>query len=210
MNNLQTPPNQSPIGYGLIGLGLLFLSTVIFGYSIFDLWPFFIIVPGVVMFLLAQRGNGPSGLAVPGAITAGTGFILLYQYMTGHWESWAYAWALYPVFTGIGLSVVAERSQNETMMNSVKASMRWGMIAFALGWAFFEGIIFNSGGFNSLIVPLILILSGVGMLYWRPQQKQKFSENGKAKYADVYPRPEQTLQARIDAALAEDDEEIMR
>lgn len=208
MNNMQTHPNPPVAAFGLIGLGFLFLGSVIFGYNIFNLWPFFMIVPGAVMFMVAQRG-GPAGLSVPGAITGGTGLILLYQSMTGHWESWAYAWALYPVFTGIGLSVMGRNMMNEHMVASGQNSIRFGLLAFAIGWAFFEGMIFNSGGLGGLALPLALIAAGVAMLYWRPAGagKRKFGPQHKAKYADVHGDPQSSLQARIDAALAEDDED---
>lgn len=206
MNNLQTRPGQSVFAYGLIGLGLLFLGSMVFGYGMGDLWPFFIIVPGVVLFMSAQRHNDAAGLAVPGAIVTGTGMILLYQNMTGHWESWAYAWALYPVFTGMGLVMMGQDAQNESMINSGKGSIRWGLIAFMIGWAFFEGMIFNSGGLRGILLPVVLIAGGVIMLYGRPAQKRKQSLNGKVKYADVYSETGDSLQARIDAALAEDDE----
>ena len=61
---------------------------------------------------LVQRRDGffqrveqlPRGLgfAIAGTIVTTIGFLLLYQDSTGHWESWAYAWALLTLAAGLG------------------------------------------------------------------------------------------------------------
>ena len=70
-------------------------------------WPFFVIVPGVVILFVAltARGAISEGLAILGSIVTMTGLILLFQDATNHYESWAYVWAL--VFPGaIGLGMI--------------------------------------------------------------------------------------------------------
>src|SRR5215813_518898 len=95
----------------LIGLGLLFLLGQILNVSIFSfLWPFFVIIPGAAFLYFAiTGGKNTAGLAVPGTVVTGTGLILLYQSLTNHWESWAYAWTLYPVFVGLALTFMGRR-----------------------------------------------------------------------------------------------------
>src|ERR1700736_6305464 len=70
-------------------------------------WPFFVIVPGLVILFLALTASGAvsEGLAILGSIITVTGLVLLFQDGTDHYESWAYAWAL--VFPGaIGLGMI--------------------------------------------------------------------------------------------------------
>ena len=70
-------------------------------------WPFFLIVPGLVILFVALTASGAvsEGLAILGSIITVTGLVLLFQDGTDHYESWAYAWAL--VFPGaIGLAMI--------------------------------------------------------------------------------------------------------
>ncbi len=89
----------------LILLGVLFLVIRvvpgIFGHMS---WPFIVIGVGVAFLVLAVVTWTP-GLAVPGCIVGGIGGILYYQNYTGHWESWAYVWALIPGFVGVGVFI---------------------------------------------------------------------------------------------------------
>jgi hypothetical protein len=65
-------------------------------------WPLIVIGVGAA-FLLSGAGTSAVGLVIPGAIVLGIGCLLYVQNLTGWWESWAFAWALIPGFTGIGL-----------------------------------------------------------------------------------------------------------
>jgi hypothetical protein len=65
-------------------------------------WPLIVIGVGAA-FLLFGEGTSAVGLVIPGAIVLGIGCLLYVQNLTGWWNSWAYAWALIPGFTGIGL-----------------------------------------------------------------------------------------------------------
>ncbi len=91
----------------LILLGLLFLVYQFapgwFSWLQIELtWP--LIVVGVGLFLLVfGLLVGAPGMAVPAAIVFGIGGLLYWQNLTGHWESWAYAWALIPGFVGVGI-----------------------------------------------------------------------------------------------------------
>src|SRR4030042_4003625 len=81
----------------LIAVGVLWLLAQLVGIRVGSyLWPLFIIVPGVVLFVLAMtmEGRAGEGLAITGGIVTMVGLLLFYQNATGHWTSWAYAWAL--------------------------------------------------------------------------------------------------------------------
>jgi len=113
-------------------------------------WPFFLIVPGVAILVVALTARGAlgEGLAILGSIITVTGLILLYQNATDHFESWAYAWTLiFPGAVGVGMilyGLVAGRPGN------VRAGTRLvgiSLVLFLLGVAFFEGVI-GIGGYQ--------------------------------------------------------------
>ena len=112
--------NEKVGAAALIGLGVLFLLGQMFSMDIFGLgWPLFVMLPGLAFLFFAIRGDANAApLAVPGAIVTGTGAILFYQNFTGHWESWAYAWALYPVFLGLALTFMGERTRNQKIVEA--------------------------------------------------------------------------------------------
>jgi peptidoglycan/LPS O-acetylase OafA/YrhL len=203
----------------LIGVGALFLLGQVTDFDVFGfIWPFFVILPGAAFLFAAFNGDkNAAGLAVPGALVTGTGGILLYQNMTGHWESWAYIWALYPVFLGLALTYVGRRTDNEGTYKAGRGFVRWGGIAFIVMWAIFELAIFSGDRpFGHLLLPLVLIGAGVILLFRGTGDKPKRDSVtiftgpkvvtiGKAKNGYV-PHASDKLRQEIDAALAEDDE----
>ncbi len=202
----------------LIGVGALFLLAQTFNFSLFGaLWPLFVLIPGgAFLYFALTGGKDKAGLAVPGAIIGGTGAILMYQNLTGHWESWAYAWLLYPVFLGLALQFMGRRTGDQGTYNTGGGFVRFGGIAFLIAAAMFELVIFGGGGIlGGLALPLLLIGLG-GLMLFRGGRT-----GAKAKHDDLpltrntrlvtvngtnnrYSDPE--LQRKIDAALAEDDD----
>ena len=65
-------------------------------------WPLIVLGVGAA-FLLFGAGTSAVGLVIPGAIVLGIGCLLYVQNLTGWWDSWSFAWALIPGFTGLGL-----------------------------------------------------------------------------------------------------------
>jgi hypothetical protein len=134
-------------------------------------WPFFLIVPGVAILVVALMARGAlgEGLAVLGSIITVTGLILLYQNATDHFESWAYAWTLiFPGSVGVGMilyGLVAGRPGN------VRAGTRLvgiSLVLFLLGVAFFEGVI-GIGGYQfgrsaGVAVGALIIATGALLL----------------------------------------------
>ncbi len=91
------------VGAVLIALGVFFLVTrfvpgVVATFS----WPIIIIAVGVVFLVIALAAWTP-GLMVPACVIGGIGGILYWQNMTGAWDTWSYAWALIPAFSGVGV-----------------------------------------------------------------------------------------------------------
>lgn len=135
-------------------------------------WPFFVIVPGLLIIFLAltARGAVGEGLAIAGAITTVSGLILLYQNSTDHFESWAYAWALvFPAAVGAGMILYGLSSGRPANVRAGTRLLAIGGVLFLLGAAFFEGVI-GIGGYQFghsagvALGALIIFLGGVMLL----------------------------------------------
>lgn len=159
------------MGFGLIVLGALFLLGTFFRINVWGfLWPFFIIVPGL-LFFAGMVGLGRSGapLAVPGSIVTMVGLLLFYQTLTGHWASWAYAWSLiFPTSVGIGLAIAGMwgNEPQTTKVGTVMATVGLGVFVF---FAFFFELILNISGVRSgmlgrFMLPVLLIGGGAALL----------------------------------------------
>jgi hypothetical protein len=208
---MTTQPGRSTAGIILVGLGVFFLLAQILNFSVFGfVWPFVILLPGAAFLYAAYTGDkSNAGLAVPGAIIGGTGLILLYQNITGHWASWAYAWTLYPVFLGLALSFIGHRTENRKTYETGQGFIRWGGIAFIVGAAFFELAIFDHGALGDLVLPILLIGVGAWILFRGGQRTEKRKvdipfDTPKAKNG-YSPAVNDRLQKQIDEALVEED-----
>ncbi len=178
------------IGMVLIGLGAIFLLGQLFGFrSWLVLWPFFIIIPGLMFFvgmLLIGKEAGP--LAIPGSIVTMVGLLLLYSATFDHWESMTYSWALiFPTSVGIGLVINGQWSDDQRL---VQTGIRWasvGVAIFLVGGIFFELILNISGSIASGIVwPLVLI--GFGAYLLTRRGKESTSDNGHRPPAEIEAR----------------------
>jgi hypothetical protein len=157
------------IGIMLLLLGGFFLLDQFLSFDFGQyFWPFFIIIPGVVIFAYSTRlseGKG-EGLAIFGGMITATGSLLLIQSITGWWASWAYAWSLIAP-TSIGLSMMLRGTliKEEKQVNEGKKLVKIGLIIFAAGFVFFELLIGISGirigtlgGSIALVVAGILVI----------------------------------------------------
>lgn len=161
------------IGAILIGLGIVFLlaQTLRMDFLLAwwwgqYIWPLFIIVPGVLLFAfaLAVGGNFGEVLAIIGSITTMVGLILFYQATTGHWESWAYAWALiFPTSLGLGQIVYGAIMGRGNMVRVGTRLATTGIVIFLVAAAFFE-LILDIGGFGLGRLGLPVLLIGLGLL----------------------------------------------
>jgi hypothetical protein len=137
------------IGIGLVLLGAVWLAARFVNIDLSQVpWPFYIIVPGVAIFLLslAARDRGGEGLAIAGSVVTMVGLINLYQDLTGHFESWAYAWALVaPGGVGLGLLLFGLLARRPRLVVNGGRTLLFGLGLFLAGAVFFE-LILNIGG----------------------------------------------------------------
>jgi hypothetical protein len=159
------------IGLGLIALGALFFLAQVFHISLLGiLWPFFIIVPGL-LFFVGMVALGPNGapLAVPGSIVTMVGLILLFQSVTGLWATWAYVWALiFPTAVGVGIAIAGLWGGDAKTARFGSTLATVGLVVFAVFGIFFELLInlngLRSGVFGGIMFPALLIVGGLIVL----------------------------------------------
>jgi hypothetical protein len=163
-------PGNVLLGGLLVFLGVIFLLGEILNIHIGEfLWPFFIIGPGVALFLLSLAvDNEPGrGLASVGGLVTMVGLILFYQNVTGHWASWAYAWALVaPTSIGLGMFAYGLLKGKAEIRKEGWDITKVGLAIFVVGAIFFELIIGVSGfGLGRFGWPVVLIVLGVFLLF---------------------------------------------
>jgi hypothetical protein len=154
-------------GAGFILFGLLMLVGQLLHIDFLGLlWPFFVIVPGVALFIasLLASGRGGEPLAVVGSIITMVGSILLFQNVTGLWATWAYAWALIaPTSIGLGLLLWGGIKGHHDKVKEGLNLAGVGLVIFLVAGAFFELVLGLSGfGLGPLAFPFLLI--GLGMV----------------------------------------------
>ncbi len=162
------------LGVVLVLAGLAALALRATGVDVIEAitsagWQLFVIVPGAVLMIVALLVPAPRGLgfAIGGTITASVGLLMLYQENAGHWESWAYAWALIgPGAAGLAMVWYGALLRSTRFIRPGLWLMAIGLALFAVGAWFFETL-FSTGRVPFEMReawPLIVIAAGVLML----------------------------------------------
>jgi hypothetical protein len=156
----------------LITFGVLVLLGQVFqGFDFWGtFWPFIIIGFGALFFVaMLASDRSLSGLAIPGSIFTVIGGMLLYQNITGHWESWSYGWTVILMAVGLGIFLMGTRGANADQRQSGLQLIRLGLILFVIFGSFFE-LLFTAGepmSVRSVFFPAALILLGLYLLLSR-------------------------------------------
>lgn len=160
--------NNLAIGVVLIAVGLLFVAGQVLNFRLGQfMWPFFIIVPGAFLLSFAFSSKVTNGepLAVIGSMITTLGLMLLYQSVTGHWASWAYAWALLaPTSIGAGLWLYGARKDKPDLVSSGRTVVTVGLIIFLVGAVFFE-MLLGISRLGGILIPVALIVLGGVLLF---------------------------------------------
>lgn len=170
-------PNNASWVFGvlLILLGIFFLIAQVVDFNVASLfWPFFIIVPGVMLIALglSLRTESGEGLTIVGSVTTMTGLLLFYQNSTGNWATWSYGWALLaPTAIGLGQLFYGSVRSRPELVRQGSQMAGIGFLVFLAGAFFFEVLVGVSGGQSRMWAwPLLLIAAGVVLVvvgFWR-------------------------------------------
>lgn len=163
------------VGAAILLVGLVWLLGQLTDIDLGTLWPFFVIVPGTVVLitgLAASPGGAGVAATVVGCQLTGVGLLLLFQNVTGLWQTWAYAWALvWPTSIGLGLVARGGLSGDHALSRNGVRTATVGIIIFVVGFAFFEGVLNISGSsmgiVGDLALPAVLITLGITVILRR-------------------------------------------
>lgn len=157
------------IGVVLVVVGIFYLVIQVAQVDLSSFgWPLFIIIPGLTLLIVGFVSLG-TGAAIPGGILTMVGLVLAYQNSTGHWTSWAYAWALVaPGGVGLGLFLQGLRERNAGLIRQGRSLMLIAVLIFLIGFVFFESIL-NISGINDIPIvkaalPALFIVIGILLL----------------------------------------------
>jgi hypothetical protein len=160
------------IGLILVGVGVAALVVRQLGIDFFEAigplgWPFFVIVPGLILLVASIVPAAPkgAGFAVSGSVITVIGALLLYQTRTEHWESWAYAWALIPLAGGVGTFLYGALTRSAGLITSGLWMAGISGVMLVVGAWFFEGIFAGEMRFAEIgnWWPVVLIVVGVAI-----------------------------------------------
>jgi hypothetical protein len=132
-------------------------------------WPFFVIIPGMILMLSSLIPKPPSGVgfAIAGSIVTTVGLVLLYQDKTADWESWAYAWALVgPGAAGLGMLLYGLIFDQRDLVSTGLRLAAIAAVIFVLGYWFFETIFATGRAPIDLGAwwPMAIIVAGLSVL----------------------------------------------
>jgi hypothetical protein len=160
------------VGSLMILFGALALLGQVFRYALNwgVIWPFAIIAVGLAFFVVMfAGGRSAAAFAIPGSILGMIGLMLLYQSLSGNWESWSYGWALIVVSVGIGITIMGLWGRNPRLQSAGLRVLRVGLILFVIFGTFFELIFLSPSGaaLRAYLFPGLLIVIGVYLVLTR-------------------------------------------
>jgi hypothetical protein len=136
-----------------------FYAWVVANVSWAESWPLIVIGVGFFLFVFGLLVGAP-GMAVPACIVGGIGGLLYWQWMTGAWDSWAYAWTLIPGFVGIGIILAG------VLEGHVRQALGAGGVTIVISVVLFLvfGSVLGGRAEFSAYWPILLIIGGLALL----------------------------------------------
>jgi hypothetical protein len=153
-------------GVILVAFGVMLLAGTVAGLNPWAfMWPYFIIVPGLLCLAGAfTHGTAGAVLAVVGSVLTTIGFILFYQNVFGYFQSWAYAWLLVcPTAIGVGLLIHGRIARRRNVMRLGARLAGIGLALFLLVGMCFEVAVFSHGSLIRFGGPALLIVLGIAL-----------------------------------------------
>lgn len=144
-----------------IGLGAILINIFNIGFiTISQLWPIFVLIPGLTFEASYFSTRKGPGLLVPGGILTTIGILFFFETFT-NWNFAEYTWPIYPFAVAIGLyQLYLFGARERGLLVPVFILTTITVMAFTI--MFFGNVFYWLS--TSLIIPIILIAIGVYML----------------------------------------------
>jgi hypothetical protein len=167
------------LGLLLVVGGAALLAAQYLGWDIrLDLanygWPIYVVVPGLLLLVigLITFHEAGVGLSIAGSIVTTVGLILAYQWTSGNWASWAYAWTLIPAAVGVGMLLWGVLHLRWSIVRGGLGSLGVGLVMFLVFFGFFEGLVGlgDDEGLREIArsaLPIALIVAGLLVIVGR-------------------------------------------
>jgi hypothetical protein len=159
----------------VLGLPVLTTGAILFIASVFRWWHVWAIlwpleVLGTALgFALAGLKTRLRELFVPALLIGANGLCLQFCAVTGWWRAWSVLWAIEPIVVGIAILILSNRRHSRLWLNVGLGFWAIGVIGFL-----------ESASLMTLVsirplrwlwhwmTPLALVLTGAGLLLWKP------------------------------------------
>lgn len=156
--------NSFTKGITLIFLGLFFLGVQKGLFSWEQIWPFTLIVPGLVFYIAYLQDRKNFGLLMPGTVLLvfGIYFVFLNEYGWYHMEDY---WPIFIFGPGLGFFIMFFASgMKKDFWIPGTILIAISMLFFVKAWEFLE------------YWPLLIVLVGIYMVYVGFKNKEKENE----------------------------------
>jgi hypothetical protein len=169
----------------LIGLGLVFLLAQFFTFSAWQyIWPLVIVGVGAAFFVaMLTGGKAAAPFAIPGTIVSTVGLVLLFQNLTGHWETWSYGWTIILTAVGLGIFIAGVWGDNPHQRDRGLRLAEIGFVMFVVFGSFFEIALHGwvSSRLQQIAFPALLIVIGLFMVLrrsgWWPGAERSLNDS---------------------------------
>lgn len=151
-------------GLFFIIIGILLFLARLLNIQLFhteELWPIFVLIPGLCFNLAYFSTRKSPGLLVPGGILTTIGLLFFFETMT-NWKFAEYTWPIYPLAVSVGLFqlyIFGERKRELLIPIGILSLV--SIISFA---CMIYGNVFRWIN-TSLLVPAILVLIGIVLIF---------------------------------------------
>jgi len=169
--------NNNKVFWGVLCIlfGILFLANYIFDINLFqmhNLWPLFILIPGLCFESIFYTTKKVPALLIPGGILSVIGMLFFFEIVT-NWELSAYTWPIYIVSVVVGLF------QFYLFIGKPKGLLVLiSILSIVAGTSLFIIILASLIYFiqQSIIIPIVLILIGIFILFSSTKKKVKIDK----------------------------------
>lgn len=164
---------KSSIGFILIVIGLLGLWGHFVGFGDLNwgnLWPIFVLVPGILFELSFFSGKSSAGVLVPGGILTTIGLLFFFETFT-NWRFSGSTWPVYIFAPAVGLFqlYLFDKPRNNGLLIPVGIlSVVGGMSFLGISIDGLWDLLFH----NSLVWPIALVVIGIVIVLVQSTSKQ--------------------------------------